>query len=526
MKIPPLIRKRVSGFALLATSLAVAAPIIATFWAAIATAKTDWTFLANSGAQYARNTIFLLIMTGIGVSVVGVACAAFVSLTKFRGRRILSLALAAPFAVPAYVMAYAYGDIFGPFGLIASIVGAKATPEIRTLPGAAFILTLAAFPYVYLAMRASLATRSTAIIEAARTLGATPLGAFRRALLGASRPAFFGGLALALMEAAADYGVADYFGTPTLSVGIFRTWYGRGDLTAATQLALGLFLVALLFYIIEDLSRRGQFAENAKTARGHGAIQLRGWHEIAAICVCATPVILGFVIPVAVLIGNAMTAQPNQAMARLAPALGNTAFVALCGAAIAAILALGLAYGRRILNSRIMKSALRIATLGYAIPGAVIAIGLLALLNSSSILSGVTLISGVGVLIYAYVARFLTASFSITEAGLSQINRQVDSAAQTLGAGPMRIVREIHIPLMRRAILAGAAIVAIDIAKELPATLLLRPFNFETLSTQVYRLASDERLIEASPAALVLIFVGLAPVFALGRAETSRSIGP
>ena len=340
-----------------------------------------------------------------------------------------------------------------------------------------------------------------------------------------AKPFIDGGLALALMEAAADYGVADYFGTPTLSVGIFRTWYGRGDLTAATQLALGLFLVALLFYIIEDLSRRGQFAENAKTARGHGAIQLRGWHEIIAICVCATPVILGFVIPVAVLIGNAMTAQHNQAIARLAPALGNTAFVALCGAAIAAILALGLAYGRRILNSRIMKSALRIATLGYAIPGAVIAIGLLALLNSSSILSGVTLISGVSVLIYAYVARFLTASFSITEAGLSQINRQVDSAAQTLGAGPMRIVREIHIPVMRRAILAGAAIVAIDIAKELPATLLLRPFNFETLSTQVYRLASDERLIEASPAALVLIFFGLAPVLALGRAETSRSIG-
>lgn len=505
-------------------ALLIAAPIIAVFVGAAAPSDAQGHVWSASGVRYLTTTALLCLMVAAGATLLGAGAGALIALTDFPGRRIFAVALALPFAIPAYVAAYAYGDFLGPFGPVAGLIGADlvrsgALPEIRSLPGAAFILTLASYPYVYLAMRASLSARSGAYLEAARSLGASPTEAAYRVLLAAGRPALIGGLALALMETAADYGVADYFGVQTLSVGIFRTWYGLGDLTAATQLAAGLFLAALLLVLLEEAGRRGAATEAARAHRARARLKLSPAHAAAAIIACAIPVLFGFIIPAGVLVAEMDLALSVGAARGLSAAALNTGGVALAGAVVASLIALALAYAGRASRGKLTKTLLRIATFGYAIPGAVIAIGVLALTAGLSRHFGLPLAAagagGIGVLVYAYAARFLTAGYNMTAGGLAQIHPQTDAAAKSLGAGTGRILLHLHWPLARGAALAGAAIIAIDIAKELPATLLLRPFNFETLSTHIYRLASDERLGDAAPAALILIGVSLIPTVML-----------
>lgn len=523
-------RKSRGGLAAIAAiALAAAAPIAAVL-AGAAGAGENLLF-GPMGLHYLSTTLFLCLVAGAGAALIGTGAAMLVTLAEFPGRRIVAVALALPFAIPAYVAAYAYGDLFGPFGAVAGLVGAKALPEIRSLPGAAFVLMLTTYPYVYLAMTASLSARSGVMTEAARTLGASPMRASFGILLAASRPAFFGGLALALMEIAADYGVADYFGVPTLSVGIFRTWHGLGDLTGAMQLAAGLFLVALLLVVMESASRNGRASDDARAQRAHRRLALSAPHAAAALAFCAFPVLFGFAAPAGVLLAKLDLAGASDIALRNLSAAGmNTAAIAAAGAAIAALLSVMLAYGARASRGRAAKAVLRAATLGYAVPGAVMAIGVLAISASFARLAGHALAGGVFVLLYAYVARFLTAGYNATAGGMAQISPQIDAAAKMLGARPARLVRDVHWPMARLSVLAGAAIVAIDIAKELPATLILRPFNFETLSTQIYRLASDERLADAAPAALILIALGLLPSLALsliagGGAQKTRKRG-
>lgn len=518
--------------AIILIAVFAAAPIVAMLAGAGGSDGALSLLTSRLGLSYVSTTLLLCAAAGAGAGIVGAVTAMLVSLTEFPGRRVLSVGLALPFAIPAYVAAYAYGDLFGPFGPVAAIIGAEALPEIRSLPGAAFVLMLTTYPYVYLAMRASLAERSGAMVEAARSLGANPLRATVSVLLTASRPAFFGGLALALMEIAADYGVADFFGVPTLSVGIFRTWYGLGDLQGAMQLAAALFLVALMLVLMESASRKGRASEDVRAQRKARRLPLSSAHGAFAFVACILPIFFGFVAPAGLLLSTLQPEMNAIVMRNLAAAGLNTAAIAAAGAGLALFLALILAYGARAARGRVTKLVLRAATLGYAVPGAVMAIGVLALSASFARLSGHALAGGVLILLYAYVARFLTAGYNAAAAGLAQISPQMDGAARTLGAAPKRVIRELHWPMARLSLLAGAAIVAIDIAKELPATLILRPFNFETLSTQIYRLASDERLADAAPAALILIALGLLPSIALsliadsGHKKTRRSKAP
>ena len=503
--------------AIVLVAFAAAAPVAAVVAGAIAAGigEAQTHLFSSTGFSYLGGTIFLCLLAGAGAAVIGAVAAMLISLTEFPGRRLLAVALALPFAIPAYVAAYAYGDLFGPFSALAGFFGASALPDIRSLPGAAFILMLTTYPYVYLAMTASLSARSTSFIETARTLGASPLSASLRVLLVASRPAFYGGLALALMEIAADYGVADFFGLQTLSVGIFRTWYGMGDLPAAMQIAAGLFLVALLLVLMESASRKGRVSEDTRAHRACRRIKLSTPHSAGAVFFCLLPVLFGFAAPVSVLLAKLGPQMSPRAAETLAHAGANTALVALVGAGVAVGLALLLAYGARNTHGRAGKLLLRAATLGYAVPGAVMAIGVLALSAAVARATGHAVAGGGAILLYAYVARFLTAGYNAAAGGLAQISPQMDAAAKMLGAAPARIVASVHWPMARTSLIAGAAIVAIDIAKELPATLILRPFNFETLSTQIYRLASDERLGEAAPAALILIALGLLPALSL-----------
>lgn len=479
---------------------------------------------STTGPLYLVNTIALALLVAFFAGAVGVAAAALVALAEFPGRRILSLALALPIAVPAYVTAYAYGDLFGPYGLISEALGGSAPFDIRSLWGAAFVLALSTCPYVYLAARASLEARSDAYLEAARTLGATPAAAVFKALLPAGRAAIAGGLALAMMETVADYGVCEYFGVPTLSVGVFRTWRGLGDVGAASQLAAGLFLVAMLLVLIEEAARRGLGAEGARAHRAKKRRRLDGMAGALAAGFCALPILLGFLAPAAVLLAKLAEGRKGGGL-DLGVAAGDTLLVGIAGSALALLLAAALAFETRRTKQPAARLAARVATLGYALPGALLAVGVVALAGAFSRAAGVGA-AGLALLVYAYVARFSTASFNAVDAGLRQIHPATDDAARSLGAGPTRIARRVYWPLIRPSLAAGALVVLIDIARELPATLILRPFNFETLATATYRLASDERLAEAAPAALLLILFSLPPALLVERfAGRARSRG-
>ena len=501
----------------------VAAPIIAALRQAAASGF-DAAMFAGPTGRYAVGTLFLCAAVGAGASVIGAGAAAAVCLADFPGRRTAAILLALPFAIPAYVAAYAYGDFLGPFGPVADLTGMRNPPEIRSLPGAAFILVLSTYPYVYLAMAASLSARSAALMEAARMHGAGPMRAAWSVLIAAGRPALAGGLALALMETAGEYGVADYFNVPTLSVGIFRTWYGLGDLGAATQIAALLFFAALMFVLLEEAGRRGRAADAAHAGRAPRRIKLSAPAALLVLLFLILPVLFGFIIPAGVLISKLGAPLTPGAVRGLGASLLNTGGVAVAGAALALAGAIGVAYAARATRNPGARFFLRIATLGYAVPGAVIAIGVLALAASVSNATGLGAGGGLAVLIYAYGARFLTAAYNAVAGGLAQINPQMDAAAKTLGASATRIVGRIHWPQINGAAAAGGAIVAIDIAKELPATLLLRPFNFETLATRIYRLASDERLADAAPAALILIAASLVPVLMISASVFGSSI--
>ncbi len=488
-----------------------------------------WT---TTGPRYLFGTVGLCLSVGISAGVIGAGAAFLTALTEFPGRRILGVLLAAPLAVPAYIAAYVYGDLFSPFGAVGAFlrfIGAPSAP-IRSLAGAAFVLTLCTYPYVYLAVRAVLTNRSSVFFEAARSLGARPATVLQQVLFPLIRPALAGGVALCLMETAGDFGVAEYYGVPTLSTGVFRVWRGLGDVVAAAQLAAGLFLIAIFLVWLESAARRGRRDDGARGGRAPQRLALRGVPALTAVLACLAPSLFGFLIPVLTLTTMAVGDSAQALSTKTIDALTNTIWLAGLGAVVTTAIGGGLAFSvhlrsmRRTKRALLQTGALRIATLGYALPGALVAVGILQLISffpeglRGPLIAG----SGGALLLYAYVVRFLTIGHDNAAAGLAQITPSFFDAARTMGVRGGAIFHRIHLPLIRPSMLAGLAIVFIDIAKELPATLILRPFGMETLATSVYRLASDERVAEASIMALTLIALGLLPLAIIGLLNTSH----
>lgn len=499
------------SLAAIAVALLVAAPLFAVL-ASLGAPLGDTIrhVAATTGPGYAAGTLGLMLATGVFASLIGVGAALIVTLADFPGRRILSLALAAPLAVPAYIAAYSYGDVFGPFGFFASL-NAPAV-DIRSFWGAALVLTMTLYPYVYLAARAAFEARSGAYLEAARLAGVSPWRAATGLLAPASLPAIAGAGLLVMMETAADFGVADYFGVPTLSVGVFRTWNAFGDLTAAAQLASLLVLAAIILATLDAATRvAGGADDGARSARASRRLKARGPAAVGAFALCALPVIFGAALPVAVI----MSKLGQGAVRGLGEAFWNSAIAASAGAVLVIAVAGLPAYAARATRGLFFTLALRIATLGYALPGAVIAIGVFSA-GAMIFGTGIAQATGLAALLYAYATRFMTAGYNVLAGGLAGVSPAVDSAARVLGAGTPRLALRVHAPLMAPSVAAAAIILFVDITKELPATLILRAFNFETLATRVYRLAGDERLAEAAPAALMLIALGVLPVIALG----------
>ncbi len=518
----------------LAIALPIAVPMAAVLLSFVAPESAVWAHLRETVLlEYVLNTLALLLLVAMLALLLGAGCAWLVATRDFPGRRVFVWALILPFAAPAYVVAYAYADILafaGPLQAWLRDMGlfSEGLPAIRSLPGAGLILGFTLYPYVYLLAYTAFADHAGPLTEAARTLGATPRRAFFSIALPHARPAIAGGLALALMEAAADFGVVDFFGVPTLTNGIFRTWFAQGEHEAAMQLAGWLFLIVVVLVVLEQLARRGLRANPVSRNMPPTRVRLTGWRGALAALACAVPLVVGLLLPAAALLRHALVSGDPSFGFSFVGYVTNSVTVAAVAALLAALCALWLNYAVRLQGgARLLKVGVRTATLGYAIPGMVLAVGLIGPLtaldrqlagwleSAFGVHTGLLLTGSMAALVFVYLARFLTVAFNSLESGMARIHPNYDSAARSLGASPAGLLARVHLPLLTPALLTAMLLVFVDVIKELPATLILRPFNFETLATRAYRLASDERLAEASTASLTILAVGLVPTLVL-----------
>ncbi|MBV6656338.1 MAG: iron ABC transporter permease [Devosiaceae bacterium] len=486
---------------------------------------------------YIINSALLSLYVGLGVAIIGTGSAWLVTACDFPGRRAFEWLLVLPLAFPAYVMAYAYTEFLSHPGpvqtLLRDVTGWGPRdywfPRIRSLEGAAVMFTFVLYPYVYLLARTAFLTQSVAAFEAARVLGKTPWRAFMRVALPMARPAIVIGVALALMETLADYGTVAHFAVPTFTTGIYRSWFSMGDRVAAAQLAGALLMFVFVLIWIERVQRG---AARYQTARGTQPIQrfrLRPLAALGAVAFCTLPLAVGFVIPGGMLIDLAAGGGHSLFGPRYAQFIRNSLLLASLAALITVVIAVALPTVRRLSKAPVLSVATRFASLGYAVPGSIIAVGILIpmagfdnaldafMRERFGISTGLILTGTIFGLLFAYTVRFLAVALAPVESAFERITPHMDDAARVLGARKSRVFSAVHAPLLRGGILTGALIVFVDVMKELPATLILRPFNFETLATQAFRLASDERLSEAATPSLVIVAVGLLPVFLLSR---------
>ncbi len=515
-------------------------PIFAVLASLLAPATEVWTHLAETALlSYVLNTGLLAIGVAFGVVSIGVLSAWLVSAYEFPGRRVLEWMLVLPFAMPAFVTAYAYTDWLQFSGPVQTALR-HATgwqsreywfPEIRSLPGAVAVLSFALYPYVYLLARAAFADTSRAALEAGRLAGCGAWASFFRIALPIARPAIVAGTALALMETLADFGTVSYFALEVFTTGIFKAWLSFGDPRAAAQLSACLLGLVALVLALERASR-GRASYAAPARRPLPPQPLAGARAALAFAACAAPVVAGFLLPAVLLVHLALGDPAARPGPRLAALVANSFTLAAFAAAIGVALAVTMAYAARLARGRAAVAvtlANRTASLGYAVPGAVIAVGILvpvARLDhwladlveaASGAKSGLFLTGTAAALVYAYLVRFLAVALQTVEAGLAAVTARMDDAARSLGASPGRVLARVHAPLLAPSLGAAALLLFVDVLKELPATFALRPFDFDTLAIEIYHLAKDERLAEAAVPSLVLVAVSVLPLVVLTR---------
>jgi iron(III) transport system permease protein len=481
---------------------------------------------------YVGTTVSLCLMVGIGVIVVGLSTAAMVTLFDFPGRKSFEWALLLPLAMPAYVVAYAYTDFLQYGGPLQSFLRTtlglegRVFPEIRSLAGAVWVFTFALYPYVYLLARTALGERAAHLMEAARLLGAPLRRRLFKVALPLARPAVAAGVALALMETLADFGVSSYFGIQTFTAGIYKAWLSMDNRIAAAQLAsLLLVLVALLLNLEYRAQKRMRFASTGSqrsSSREARAVVLAGPQRWLAWAVCGLPVMMGFVLPVVFMLRPLAADWSVLGWDRFVQWSFNSVRLGAITAVLAVGLALALAFSVRRSADVFSRLAVQLVGLGYAIPGAVVVVGLLlpvgwiqAAMPQSSV-GYVMTATSLG-LVWAYLVRFCAVALQSVQSGYARIPASFDDSARMLGTGDLGLALRIHWPLLKRSAAAAGLLVFVDVMKELPATMVLRPFNSDTLAVVAYQLARDERLGEAALPSLALVLVGLIPVVLLSR---------
>jgi len=527
---------------------AVTVPILAVIFIGLTPSDEIWSHLASTVLPlYISTTLQLMIGVGIGTLVLGVGTAWLVSTCRFPGKRIFEWALLLPMAIPAYVIAYVYTDILeyaGPVqSLLRDLFGWTTKreywfPEIRSLGGAVSMMTLVLYPYVYLLSRAAFMEQSVCVLEASRVLGRGPWRSFFSVALPLARPAIVIGVSLVLMETLNDFGTVDFFAVSTFALGIYDVWLNMNNVAGAAQLA-GLLLFFVVFLVLtERFARRKQrFHHTTSKYKALPGYELTGAKRRLAILFCALPVVFGFVVPAAVLAAYAVIHFDADLNAEILHHAGNSILLSGLTAVLAVAIGIFMAYGVRLRNEKIVQFMARFASLGYAVPGSVLAVGVLVSLGSldnsiDAFMRGTfgfstgLLFSGtIAAVTFGYLVRFLALSFGSIEASLSKITPSMDGAAASLGHSPFSTLKRIHIPLIRGSALTAAILVFVDCMKELPMTVILRPFNFHTLATFVHQYASDEQLGEASLAALAIVGFGILPVMVLSFAITRSRPG-
>ncbi len=524
------------------SALLLAMPVVVVLSFVFVPSGEVWAHLASTVlSDYITNSLLLMMGVSIGTLLLGVSTAWLTTMCRYPGRGIFEWALLLPMAMPAYIIAYTYTgmlDFAGPVQtLLRDITGLGFGdywfPQIRSLNGAVLMLTLVLYPYVYLLSRSAFLNQSLCVLDVSRTLGNGPWRTFFSVALPLARPAIIAGLSLALMETLADYGTVQYFGVSTFTTGIFRTWFGMGSAAAAAQLAAGLMVFVFALIVLERYSRRR--ARYHHTSRRHQDLrryQLTGGKAWLAFLFSFSVLLFGFLLPAGQLLSWTVSVADEVIDARFLQMLLNSLQLATLAAGLALVLALLMAYGQRLYPGKAIRYAVRVAAMGYAVPGAVIAVGVMIPFawfdntldgwtretfdySTGLILSG-TLVA----VLFAYLCRFLAVALQTVESGLGRITPSMDEAGRTFGYKPLTMLRSVHIPMLQGSLLTALLLVFVDVLKELPATLILRPFNFNTLAVRAYELASDERLAEAAPAAMAIVVAGIVPVILLSRTIT------
>lgn len=531
----------------IAIALCVVAPVISLGWFALQGSIEHWSHLLTYVLPTAfANTLLLLLGVGILVTCLGVGSAWLITAFNFPSRRVLSWALLLPLAVPTYIVAFAYLDILHPIGpvqtLLRDLLGYDSPrqfrlPDLRSLPGAIFLLGFVLYPYVYLSTRVMFATQAASLLEAARVLGASSRSTFFRIVLPMARPAIAVGVSLALLETLNDIGASEFLGVQTLTVSVYTTWVTRSDLAGAAQIALAMLTIVVVLILIERHGRRRQRYASTLRTRPIQPQKLVGWAAVLAFVLGWLPIIIGFVAPALYLLSE--TIKHIHSTGAISDQLllsgFNTVKVALLATIATLVCGLAIVWAARSVRHgapvTLTKLCARVATSGYAIPGTVLAIGLLTPIMLLDGLAsrlwqlfgnpdpGLLVMGTTTALVGAYVIRFLAISIGGLEAGLARIPPSMEQAARLLGETPSGTLRRIHLPLLRPAISAAALLIFVDTMKELPATLLLRPVNFDTLATWLYAEAARGTYEEGSVAALAIVLAGLLPVILLARTQ-------
>ncbi len=509
----------------------VTLPLIAILSYALLPTDGLWSHLVETRlAEYLSNTLLLTLGVGSATLVIGTATAWLVTMYRFPGRSLFEWLLVLPLAMPAYVLAYTYTDFLQFTGPVQTALRDFTGwgwrdywfPNIRSTEGAIFVLTLALYPYVYVGARAAFIGQSRCLLEVSRSLGCGPWTSFRRVALPLARPAILAGTLFVIMESLADFGAVSYFEVNTFTTGIYRAWYAYGSPAAAAQLASMLLLFVYGLLLLERYAEgQRRFTDTTSRYRSLPRLELRGSQRWFATLTCALPIILGFLLPTMVLLQMFWTAEDGLSAARLWQLSVNTATLGVITSLIILAVASAAVYSVRRGGHPWRRSLLRIGMLGYATPGIVIAIGLLITLGTIDrglgpwgiLLSG-TLFA----VVYGCTVRFFAVAYGPLEAGFKKVRPHYEDAARSLGATQTRVARQIHWPLMQGSALSAALLVFVDVMKELPATMILRPFNFDTLAVEAYQLAATERLDGAAGPALIIVATAMIPVLLLCRA--------
>lgn len=523
----------------------VSLPVFSVLYLAFFPEENAWSHLASTVLPtYIENTLILMLGVGSLSLLIGTGAAWLISMYDFPAKRWLSWALLLPFAVPAYVIAYVYTDLLefaGPLQTyLRDLMGWTSArdywfPSIRSMGGAIIMMSLVLYPYVYMLARAAFLEQSVSLYQVSRSLGATPLGFFFRVSLPIARPALAVGVSLVLMETLNDFGTVDYFAVRTLTAGLYDTWLNMGNLGGAAQIAVLMVIFVIVLITLERYSRRKQKQYHSRNSgKPIPRTKLTGVRGYLATALIALPIITGFVIPCLVLANYAIKHFDSAWSPQFFQYAFNSFSLAAIAAGITLILGIILSYSKRLNPSPKAQALISLSSLGYAVPGAVLAVGIIVPFASFDnfvdgfmreyfqISTGLIFTGTAFAIVFSYSVRFLAVANGAVDSSLSKVTPNMDMAARSLGYSQLQTLIHIHLPIIKRGALTGMLVVFVDCLKELPATLILRPFNFETLATQVYQFASDELIEQSALSALVIVLVGIVPIILLDKSINSK----